>query len=80
MNLNMGSIFNFCIETWKPSSEQSELRNQITMQVQKSRLFNDHIEAGWTYLKPLKFLSIALVESGLDWNEINKRKIHTQWK
>ena len=45
----------------------------ITMQLQKSRLFDNPIEAGWTYSKPLKFLSIALVESGLDWNEINKK-------
>jgi hypothetical protein len=33
MNLNMGSIFNFCVEIWKPSSEQSKLRDRNSKRV-----------------------------------------------
>jgi hypothetical protein len=73
MGLEMPNINDYEVESWKPSTEQRELKSKVwTELVRKSLLdkpYGPH--AGWPrYYKPLDYICIALAESRLSWEEM----------
>ena len=69
MGLQVDNIFNFCIESWKPTY----LQRQLLRLLHERRILDEPHSAGWPYPRPWHFLSLALVESGLEWDQIEEK-------
>jgi hypothetical protein len=71
--LSIGSVFDYYIENWKASYEQRAMRDRFFRLLVDRRVLELPLpHEGHAYIKPFRFLAIALVESGLEWSEIEQ--------
>lgn len=72
MGLQMPSIADFETRGWKGSKEEEELYSKAWDLVLCGHLLYEPLDAGHSYHKPFRFLSIALAGSKLIWKRLQK--------
>ncbi|KAE8391174.1 hypothetical protein BDV23DRAFT_182700 [Aspergillus alliaceus] len=83
MEIEFPSIFDVDIYEWKKANwleftaqdraEKEHIQSKIRRLIQQRRLLTHPIGGGLSYTKPINYLALALLESGLPWEEIDNR-------
>ncbi|GAB1199548.1 hypothetical protein APSETT444_008898 [Aspergillus pseudonomiae] len=83
MEIEFPSIFDVDIYEWKKANwsafpaqdraEKEHIESKIHRLIYQRRLLTRPIGGGLSYTKPVNYLALALIESGLPWEEIDNR-------
>ncbi|RHZ62718.1 hypothetical protein CDV55_105969 [Aspergillus turcosus] len=83
MEIEFPSIFDVDIYSWKKANwsglagqdkaKKEDFESKILSLIRQRRLLTRPIGGGLSYTKPVNYLALALLESGLPWEEIDNR-------